>query len=46
MKHRVSHSVKHSCTRRLNPLSMGLFFTACLLFAFSFMFYFLSLLPI
>ena len=37
---------RYGCARCLNPLSLGLFLTACLLFAFSFVFYFLSLLPI
>ena len=37
---------RHGCARRLNPLSLGLFLTACLLFAFSFVFFFLSLFPI
>ena len=45
MKHKLPHR-KHTCLRCLNPLSAGLFFTDCLLFAFSFAFYFLSLIPI
>ena len=37
---------KHGVPRCLNPLTMGLCFAAGLLFAFSFVFYFLSWIPL
>ena len=42
MKH-PCHNRKHGVLRHLNPLTMGLCFSAGLLFAFSFVFYFFSL---
>ena len=45
MKH-PCHNRKHGALRCLNPLTMGLFFTASLLFAFSFVFYCLSFIPL
>ena len=45
MKHTCPHR-KHGILRCMNPLTIGLLFTASLLFAISFVFYFLSLIPI
>ena len=45
MKHPFPHR-KHSCARRLDPVTAGLFFAASMLFAVSFVCYFLSLIPI
>ena len=45
MKH-PCHNRKNGVLRHLNPLTMGLFFSAGLLFAFSFVFYFLSWIPL
>ncbi len=36
---------KAGIARCLNPLSVGLFFTACALFSFSLVFYILSIFP-
>ncbi len=46
MKRRIPCPGRHSCLRCAGPLSLGLFLTACLLFTFSVVFYFLSLLSI
>ena len=45
MKHPCRNR-KHGVLRHLNPLTMGLCFSAGLLFAFSFVFYFLSWIPL
>ena len=45
MKFKFPHW-KHCSVRELNPLTIGLFLTACLLFGCSLVFYFLSLIPI
>ena len=45
MKH-PCHNRKHGVLRHLNTPHMGLCFAAGLLFAFSFVFYFLSWIPL